>query len=233
MRNQWVGDIGDFGKYRFLRSLFGKPKDPVPKLPFGTLGVVWCYNEREDNDYDFVRTPPELRHLDDQLYDCLQFLTGDYRNIPSVESGNILPTNTFFSDPLNDLNRDVRRTWIENAIDQTREAKVIFVDADTGIATEHMTKKDAKKRRTASRRSPKHIYVDELAQFSAEGKSLIVYQHFDRSSPWKQLRILTQRFRKEENLFKPIKVFLWHDRFFITIVQPEHCWYFDTLQNYQ
>ena len=40
MRNQFVADIGDFGKYGLLRSLCGIT-DPTVTIPDIKLGVVW------------------------------------------------------------------------------------------------------------------------------------------------------------------------------------------------
>ena len=40
MQNQYVGDIGDFGKYGLLREIFGRPE--VPESGCGLrLGVAW------------------------------------------------------------------------------------------------------------------------------------------------------------------------------------------------
>ena len=42
MQDQYVGDIGDFGKYGLLRHLFGRPEgaDAAPEDAL-RLGVVW------------------------------------------------------------------------------------------------------------------------------------------------------------------------------------------------
>ena len=42
MRDEWVGDIGDLGKYGLLRVLTGYPDAPEGERL--KLGVVWYYN---------------------------------------------------------------------------------------------------------------------------------------------------------------------------------------------
>lgn len=44
MKNRYVGDLGDFGKYTLLKTLCGPESDRVPSL---RLGIVW-YLTRDD-----------------------------------------------------------------------------------------------------------------------------------------------------------------------------------------
>jgi hypothetical protein len=91
MRDSYVADVGDFGKYALLRALVG---DDL------RLGVVWCRNTLEDASQDGRFTDyPNLRQCDPALYDKLsQISKGDRRSLVEVEKSDILPgTATFYS----------------------------------------------------------------------------------------------------------------------------------------
>ena len=50
MKNSYVGDIGDFGKYGLLRHLCGVTGKGTDGDPL-RLGVVWYLNEGQGTDY--------------------------------------------------------------------------------------------------------------------------------------------------------------------------------------
>ena len=229
MRNQWVGDIGDFGRDGLLCTLFGTPDKPVDGLK---LGVVWCLN-KDDPSSNRIETPEKYRWLDQPLYDSLLKLVGDKRAIAEFQCGGILPTEIFFDKPICGLLRKKRTDWLEAAIEKTKEADVIFIDPDTGIAPGKMTQKDSSKKSRLTTRSAEHIFIDELKQLSDKGKSLIVYQHQNRTPPKEQVRLLAKRLRREGYIFNRIRVFSWHNRFFIVIVQRGHTLLIDALDRFQ
>ena len=106
MQNQYVGDIGDFGKYGLLRALAG---DPL------RLGVVWYLFPYEppkepgkgDGKFiDYLCHPTakerKLIECDPFLYDKLHKIVIDEKDrrvvrVQEKESG-ILPTDTLYYD---------------------------------------------------------------------------------------------------------------------------------------
>ena len=229
VRDEWVGDIGDFARSGLLRKLFGTPDNPVagPKL-----GVVWCWNNA-DISGTYIETPEEYSHLDQPLYDSLGKLCGDRRTIAEFQCSRILPTDIYFDEPISDLTREQRANWLRAAITRTREADVIFVDPDTGVAPEGMTRRDGNTRR----RSNKHIYLDELKPFVDKGKSLIIYQHIGQGIPKdskaeEHIRELSGRLRNELNPVHQLWAFHWRRRigrvFFIVANTEKHTTQIDT-----
>ena len=115
MQNQYVGDIGDFGKYGLLRHLTGMRGDAAPEDAL-RLGVVWylfpdeapirmtgsltgylC--DKRDNHEKF-------RNCDTDLYDALHKIVMEekIRNVAKVQESGILTGNTayyhqFLPDP--------------------------------------------------------------------------------------------------------------------------------------
>src|SRR5437763_1190632 len=89
MRDSYVADVGDFGKYALLNALVGNDL---------RLGVLWCRNSLEDTTQDGRFTVyPELRTCDPTLYDRLShILKSNQRTLAKVETSGILPSATLF-----------------------------------------------------------------------------------------------------------------------------------------
>src|SRR6266851_10419050 len=89
MRDSYVADVGDFGKYALLNALAGNDL---------RLGVLWCRKSETDATQDGRFTEyPELRGCDPDLYDRLaQILKAKQRSLAHVENNHLLPSNTLF-----------------------------------------------------------------------------------------------------------------------------------------
>ncbi len=108
MENQYVGDVGDFGKYALLRALC------LPSKVSGgynlSLGVVWyLVPDEPGSDGRHTRylkdSPKNLglyRSCDPGLYDSLRdIVCGHRRNVSAIRQEGILPSGTvFYEEPL-------------------------------------------------------------------------------------------------------------------------------------
>ena len=168
MQNQYVGDIGDFGKYGLLRAISG---DPL------RLGVVWYLfpDENDKGDGRFIHylsnpTAKErnLIECDPILKDNLHKIVIDEKDrrvvrVQEKESG-ILPTDTLYYDqclsyeqqPPGASRESARETWLEGALEATAKADVVFVDPDNGI-TETIE--------PLQKKGPKYVFMDDLQLF--------------------------------------------------------------------
>ena len=159
MQNQYVGDIGDFGKYGLLRHLTGMREDPKPIDPL-RLGVVWYLfpdeppkdpNKPDNRDgsltgylCDRRDNHEKFRNCDTDLYDALHKIVMEEKihNIAKVQESEILTGNPlyyhqFLPDPrehTRDALKSAREGWLEDALKTTADAKLIFVDPDNGIS---------------------------------------------------------------------------------------------------
>ena len=179
MRDSFVADIGDFGKFGLLRGLFGTPGDLDPGLPVN-LGVVWYYNidpaGPDGNRIDYLNVSGSnarrFMPCDQGLYMELRRLVGnslaanDQRNIQQIQDLNILRNAEYHGVPLPfPHNQQERNNWSLAATTamQNQHRNVIFLDPDNGLRVNN--------------NSSEHASVGEIAGFYAASDILIVYQH--------------------------------------------------------
>ena len=180
MRDSYVADIGDFGKYALLNALAGNDL---------RLGVLWCRNSLAEATQDGRFTVyPELRTCDPDLYDRLaQLLKNKQRTLSQVENNDILPRSTLFygsaipaptapcfSEAGRDAQTRLRAAWFEEAFTRLAEVDLVFLDPDNGLAPSRCKKH--------LRSGVKYIFEDELAEFVKRGQSVVLYQHQQRRS---------------------------------------------------
>jgi hypothetical protein len=180
MRDSYVADVGDFGKYALLNALAG---DDL------RLGVLWYRNSEPDATQDgrFIAYP-ELRACDPNLYDRLaQILKEGQRSLARVEKDRILPGTTLFygktvpapqtpcfSAPAREAQTRLRVAWFDEAFNTLSAPGLVFLDPDNGIAS-----KRAKKH---WRSSVKYVFEDEVTEWRKRGQSVVLYQHQQRRS---------------------------------------------------
>jgi hypothetical protein len=185
MRDSYVADVGDFGKYALLNALAGTDL---------RLGVLWYCNSEPDATQDGRFTLyPELRACDPNLYDRLaQILKDGQRSLARVEKNRILPGNTIFyraaipapttpcfSTAAQKDQTQLRAAWFKEGLEKLSEAQVVFLDPDNGIAS-----KRAKKH---WRSSVKYVFEDEVIEWRKRGQSVVLYQHQQRRSLLEQV----------------------------------------------
>src|SRR5579883_2251410 len=156
MRDTFVGDIGDFGKYGLLRAMAGVcPKDGNEEL---SLAVVWY--EVEDRGVKYLNRPERFRSCDQGLFDELQRLVAaSTRRISAVEAADLWPKRTQFIRG-NPANGDEKQ-WRNEVESKIEGYDLVFLDPDTGLAPE---------------RTLLHCTPDDLQAFWRPGRTLILYQ---------------------------------------------------------
>ena len=190
MQDRYAGDLGDFLKFGLLRWLAppGRPASP-------RLGVVWYRTANETHNADgkhiayldpVHRSSAYFRKLDPDLYERLGRVVAGERSTAGLASASLLDAGTrFFGDLLDFADLPVtartahlerRRSWVEQALAATDGREIVLADPDNGIrSTGHMAPSYWTK-------AVKYAYLDELAAFAAQGQSLVVYHHADRSA---------------------------------------------------
>lgn len=175
MKDQYVGDVGDYGKLGVLRALTagGGP----------SLGVVWYLVPNDGTTdgrfIDYLRPSSALRACDPPLFDALATLVGSgTRKVAELARIGVLPNGTVYYDDLLELgdvpDRAAQRSrWLARALEVTRDCGLVFVDPDNGLETMSTS-------RTA-KRGPKYVFYDELRAFSTRGQGLVIYHHLNRA----------------------------------------------------
>lgn len=241
MKDGYVGDIGDFGKYGLLRALCGDNQGP-PDLG---LGIVWCLNNDKEKakggglkkDGKFTEFLNEnhpkkdlYRQCDERLYDTLaDIVHNDRRKVASIRQSDLFPPGTVFHEPeltFRDMpgigtaatvrRLEHREAWVDGAVKATVGCDVVFLDPDNGL--------EVKSAKRHCSKGPKYVFYDELTGYLKREQSLIIYQHV-----WREPidRIAEQRVNEIRNSFgfKDLRVISFHPyqvRLYIIIPAPAH-----------
>ena len=235
MRDQFVGDIGDFGKFGLLRALTGYPKEPEDRQ-LG-LGIVWYYTKHDGTGgkiTDYLRKDhrdgKKLRKCDRWLYDKLRRITiganekrRKDRNITEFQQSEILAKGTkYYSHKVYGNDSGSRQSnpegWLTGALDKTKEAQLVFLDPDNRITT-------------VAEPDPKYVSLIEIGAFLNNSKpppSLVIYHHLPQGiKRIDQLNLWGEYLKRNLELSQPPWALLYRrgtSRAFFIIPQERHAY---------
>ena len=182
MKNQYVGDIGDYGKYGLLRFLASHGIK---------IGVNWYLTENDgstDGKFTTYLKNPADRVYDPELFDALQNIADHPdKTIKMIEQAGIIPGAEFYGELLkgSSLEADARewnrRLWFNNSTLMLGNAELIFADPDNGISY----------RKTArTKDSEKFILPEDVAEYYNSGRNVVYYCHKGRrkQEAWEQAK---------------------------------------------
>lgn len=220
MKNQYIGDIGDYGKYGLLRFLSSKGI---------RIGINWYLTDNdESNDggiTDYTKDEQEAIY-DSCVFAKLKAIVAKGRNnkrIADIENSAIIPNSVFFNETLNTSDTPdrkkrqvIRDAWHKRAMETLLSGtELIFADPDNGTLNI--------KRKPTINNGEKYATVCELADFYNSGKDVVYYCHKARRSETKWQKKMT-----ELKLVLPdvkIIVLTFHrgtQRSYIFEIHPEH-----------
>ena len=182
MKNQYVGDIGDYGKYGLLRFLASHGIK---------IGVNWYLTENDgstDGKFTTYLKNPADRVYDPELFDALQNIADHPdKTVKMIKQAGIIPDAEFFGEMLksSSLKADARewnrRLWFNNSTLMLGNAELIFADPDNGISY----------RKTArTKDSEKFILPEDVAEYYNSGRNVVYYCHKGRKKQeaWDQAK---------------------------------------------
>lgn len=167
MKNQYVGDIGDYGKYGLLRFL-GKREIKI--------GVNWYLTKDDEQIIDgnirgYLDNDDEEIY-DNRVYELLKSLQS--RDVCHIETSNIIPNATYYSKELNfakiptTKRKDYRYQWHKAAMEELNDSSLIFADPDNGsTADKNGTRKNGEK----------YITISEIKDYYDSKKNIVYYCH--------------------------------------------------------
>jgi len=179
MKNQYVGDIGDYGKYALLRALACRY----------SIGVNWYLTPgdgKTDGKFtDYLKKDTDT--LDEELYQKLKSLLIstdgtlrlENRNVTAIESGDILPNTTLFFNKLLDFvgvtdRKAYREDWVSRSFDVLGKPDIIFLDPDNGLEVKSVP--------PTHNNGNKFVTYDEARRYYQRANvALVIYNHRDRS----------------------------------------------------
>ena len=178
MKNQYVGDIGDFGKYALLRAFI----DAGIKV-----GVNWYLTENDgssDGKFTDYLNKGDLKRYHPEIFDKLSGIAfSDCKTIHDVETAGILPNTLFYCKLLkptgNPTERKISRDlWFQESLQTLAGAQLIFMDPDNGLLVD----KDA-----SMLGAEKYILPEEVEKYYLAGHNVVYYCHKGRrqESTWR------------------------------------------------
>ncbi len=128
---------------------------------------------RTDGKFKNYLNDSGFRSFDPPLFDSLHPCLTDpaKRTVAIAESADIIPNAKYYPPILTDNMADRARYFAEFAA-VSSDCELLFFDPDNGLEVGSVGK--------GRKDSCKYVYWDELRQAYADGKSLLVYQHFCR-----------------------------------------------------
>ena len=170
MKNQYVGDVGDYGKYALLRFFLGKGI---------RLGVNWYLTpdikgNKDGHKRDYLNKSV-YKEIDPGFLELMNGLQDKSdRKVSRVKEFGILDGAVFYDEVLdtsagNKWNKVmVRKNWHRAAQKALEECQLIFADPDNGLSPDL---------------DDKFILPDEIEDyFISGGHDIVYYHHRDRSS---------------------------------------------------
>ena len=177
MKNQYVGDIGDYGKYGLLRFLAQQGI---------TVGINWYLTPNDetghgaDNQY---LNDPNLKGCDRDVFDALEKIVKTYkqeeRRVQMIQDARLIPGAVYYSDELDLQNLSPidryfrRRLWFNKSIITLKKADLIFADPDNGISYRETSR---------SKKNEKYVLPEDVTAYYSRGKDVVFYCHKGRRS---------------------------------------------------
>lgn len=231
MKDQYFGDIGDYGKYGLLKFL---AQHDVK------IAVNWYLTENDKNKpghgglIDYLKEKNEQRYLkyDPDLFCTLKEMVlpePENRNVKLFELKNAIPDAIYYHKELNlrDLKtvaeRKVHRNeWHENALDTCKDAELVFLDPDNGLMEKPKYTKTAEK----------YIFPCEVAAYYKRGQNVVYYCHKGRRKPdpWESYKQYMMHCLPDA-AFMGLTFHRGTQRSYIFICHPEHAEQYRSLLN--
>ncbi len=228
MQDNYVGDIGDYGKLGLLRAITGSDSDlslSIKRAITGsrlTLSINWYKTYPESNKLKkhddgiythYLKYREKYEAYDEDLYRKLKDLVDEKsRNIKSLEEPKReIVEAKFYDDPV-PQSKD-RELWHNNALKKIGNTDIVFLDPDNGIETQGMVSK-------------KHVKWSEIKDYYKQGQSVIIYQHQPRIKKDIFIKNILQQLQSESINADSIRILGYSSyvsRFFILLLHKKHC----------
>lgn len=171
MKNQYVGDIGDYGKFSLLRAF----AEAGVKI-----GVNWYLTDDDgSNDGKFKGYLSEgtLQKYSPVVFDTLKkIVSGGNGSVEDIQNSGIIPDARYFSKPVSLTGTPLERTdkrykWLWDSIWALCGADLVFLDPDNGL----MVKDDP-----TQKNAEKYVLPREVLEYWNNGLNVVYYCHKGR-----------------------------------------------------
>ena len=171
MKNQYVGDIGDYGKYSLLRAFL----DAGVKV-----GVNWYLTDDDgstDGKFKEYLEKNAFREYDPSVFDSLkEIIKSENRTVEAIQNSDILPNAVFYANPLcmegTPKERAERREkWFDDSVYALYGTDLVFLDPDNGLLV---------KDKPSIRGAEKYALPSEVLRYWNARHNVVYYCHRGR-----------------------------------------------------
>ena len=194
MKNQYFGDIGDYGKYGLLRYLADRGL---------SIAVNWYLTPNDESNDGNIRgylSKEKDRRYDPELYDVLREMCARHKkDVGHFAARGMIPGAIYydrFVEPRPDSllsfaeKREVRACWHRNALAACTGAELVFMDPDNGLRPGvPSARKDA----------AKFVYALEVCDYYDRGQDMVYYCHKGRrtDAQWERAKHVMLEYRPD------------------------------------
>lgn len=218
MKNQYIGDIGDYGKYGLLRFL---SQNGIK------IGVNWYLSENDEividgNINNYLEDDRENgdKCYDPELFNLLKrFAFRDDKKVEQLEDNNIIPNAVYYHDVIPTVSeterknrKDIRDNWHNNALKALNGVQLVFADPDNGSAEDY---------KLIRKNGEKYAGIGELADYYKARKDVVYYCHKAR----RKQSVWESKMRELESIGAKNIVLTFHrgtQRSYIFAIHPDH-----------
>ncbi len=174
MKVQYFGDVNDYRKFALLRLL--------AEIGGFKIGVCWMLTEpdglAQGANRGFLNQPKIWGGYDRELYNALAKVKAPPQllDLQRIETEGIVPRATFFNDDIPEKLAE-RQAFHARCMEKFVDRDLVFFDPDNGLDVKSVPK--------GRKRSNKYVFLDEIADHYAAGRSVLVYQHLGHNLPRK------------------------------------------------
>ena len=207
MKDQYFGDVGDYGKYGLLRFL---------AKAGSKIGVHWYLTPADgtaDGKFISYLNDAKMEPYDPALFQALKRIVWEEgtRNVAYFGEKGFIPNATYYEALVPTNINGMREAWHRRALAMFADRELIFMDPDNGLL------------KKGSRRSykQKYCFSTEVADFYNAGKNVVYYCSKGRRTPEQWLTAKT--IMRQDLPDACIKVITYHkgtQRSYIFVLHP-------------
>lgn len=212
MQDNYIGDIGDYGKYGLLRMIDSNKV---------SLAINWYkvmpkkIGKQDDGKYiTYLSAPQIYRQYDPTLFEALHKIVciEQDRSIERIERENLFSAQYHSQQ----IGCD-RLQWHQNALLQTDDAEIVFLDPDNGLETVRM--------HNSGKTTEKHVKWSELKDYYSRGQNVILYQHRPQMTKKEECIENIMNFQKEylcADFVKVLEFPKYTNRFYFMFIHEQY-----------
>ena len=215
MKNQYVGDIGDYTKFGILRKL--RDAD-------FSIGINWYLTEddgsKDGKHREYLKS--ECKTSDDKLFDILKKINDSgLLSVEELARNTIVEGAVYYNKKLKfngiswQKRKEIRSQWHKDALPILCNQEIVFLDPDNGLQVKSF-------KPFTSQKGNKYTTYQEAVDYYKQGATVIIYNHADHRKEDERKERFKQFKKIKETSSAKILCYKAGARYYLFLAQPEH-----------